>query len=215
MPNPTDFDALYRSTPDPFEVGTSWYEQRKLAVAMSALTQPRYALAWDSAAGTGHLAVRLAARCGRVIATDASSVAIAALTRRARPDYPAHPVRPGDAKVSATPLPANVDASVSALPTLPSAARAADLVVVSEVLYYLDDDARAATHAMLSALDAEVLAVNWRHHPDDAYVSGEAAMAELAESLEDAGFVRAVRHEEADFIVSTHVPATTRPRDAS
>lgn len=191
MPDPAtpDFDALYRADPDPFRVATSWYEQRKIAVVLAALTRPRYRLAWDVAAGTGHLVAALAARCERLLATDASAVAVAGWQ-----DLPDH-----------------VTAAHSALPDLPPAAHGADLVLVSEVLYYLDADQRAATVRMLAGLGAEIVAVTWRHHPHDAYASGAQVLAELDTALPAAGFSVAVRHEEPDFLLTGYLPAHPTP----
>nr|NLD41165.1 class I SAM-dependent methyltransferase [Actinomycetales bacterium] len=177
-----DFDRLYREHPDPFLVGTSWYERRKRAVVLASLVRPTYRLAWDVAAGTVHLASDLSSRCEAVVASDASSVAVEALTS----------------------LPRNVTALTSALPEIPDAACAADLAVVSEVLYYLDDDARAATVANLANLSAEIVCVQWCHHPDDAYISGPEADAELAHRLQPT-FRRTVHHTDEDFILSTFV----------
>ncbi|GAA1672368.1 methyltransferase [Citricoccus zhacaiensis] len=207
-----DFDALYRSDPDPFSVGSNWYERRKIAVVLASLARHEYALAWDAAAGTGHLALELSARCHRVVATDASAVAVAALSdqatevcsEEAADDFPFSPEMPGTGRLTVR---------QSALPTLPAEARAADLVIVSEVLYYLPGPARAATVQMLFGLDAEIVTVHWRHHPEDAYLSGEDCTREVDVALTAAGFFRAVLHEDRDFVLSTHLPASTPPRE--
>lgn len=199
MSNTPDFDALYRADPDPFGVGTRWYEVRKRALVMACLSRSTYRLAWDAAAGTGHLARDLAYRCDAVIASDASAVAVAALTNV-----------PSNATGAATALPPGVTALHSALPAIPEPARSADLAVVSEVLYYLDDDARAATAAALASLQAEIVCVQWRHHPEDAYISGEAADAELASRLAPS-FRRVVHHAEPDFLISTFLPSGQEP----
>lgn len=179
-----DFDALYREDPDPFRVGTRWYEQRKLGVVGACLLRSEYRLAWDPAAGTGHLARILSERCGCVIATDASQVAVDGMAD----------------------MPENVHVARSCLPALPASAGAADLVVLSEVLYYLPDDARATTAGMLRRLDAEIVCVHWRHHPHDAPISGLAALEELGERLGEA-FTRTVSHEEPEFVLASFVPA--------
>ncbi|WP_313816469.1 class I SAM-dependent methyltransferase [Citricoccus sp.] len=212
MTRTPDFDALYRSDADPFAVGSSWYEQRKIAVVLASLARREYALAWDAAAGTGHLALDLSARCRRVVATDASAVAVAALSEQgtevcseeAVDDSPERAWVPGTGRLTVR---------QSALPTLPAEAQAADLVIASEVLYYLPRPARAATVQMLSGLDAEIVTVHWRHLPGDAYLSGEDCTREVDVALTAAGFLRAVQHEDRDFVLSTHLPASTPPRE--
>ena len=49
MGNEPDFDAMYDADPDPWEVETSWYERRKLAVHLASLPRERYATAWEPA----------------------------------------------------------------------------------------------------------------------------------------------------------------------
>jgi hypothetical protein len=217
MTRTPDFDALYRSDPDPFAVGSSWYEQRKIAVVLACLARPEYDAGWDAAAGTGHLAAGLASRCRRVLATDASGVAVAALTAGPQPGPTPGPASAAEAGREAVPapsggrpvLPAHVSVQRSALPEVPAAARGVDLVVVSEVLYYLPDRERAATLGMLAGLGAEVVAVHWRHHPGDAFLSGADTHRELDRALTSAGLVRAVWHDDTDFVLTTHRPAST------
>ena len=39
MVNVPDFDTLYRDDPDPWQVASSFYEQRKRAVLLASLTR--------------------------------------------------------------------------------------------------------------------------------------------------------------------------------
>ena len=183
----TDFDALYRGNPDPFGVGDRWYEQRKQQVVLASLAQRRYRLAWDCASGTGHLSAALATRCDSVVATDAAPTAVELTRDRCRD--------------------ASVECEVSRLPAIPDSATGADLTVVPEVLYYLPDEARATTVARLARQRGELVVVTWRHHPDDAHISGSASVEELDAALVDAGWVRAVRHDEQDFVLATWTTA--------
>jgi ubiquinone/menaquinone biosynthesis C-methylase UbiE len=188
----TDFDALYRGNPDPFGVEDRWYEQRKQQVVLASLGQRRYRLAWDCASGTGHLSAALATRCESVVATDAAPTAVELTRARCRD--------------------ASVACEVSRLPAFPDSATGADLTVVPEVLYYLPDEARATTVARLARQRGELVVVTWRHHPDDAHVSGSASVEELDAALVDAGWVRAVRHDEQDFVLATW---TTPPQSTA
>lgn len=179
----TDFDALYRRDGDPFDVASSWYERRKEQILLAGLSRRHYRFAWDCAAGTGHLTLRLADRCDEVLATDRSPKAVE-LTASLTSDRP------------------RVRCAVSALPEVPVECRGADLTVVAEVLYYLPDPARAAAIGALTAQSGELVAVHWRHHPHDAHLSGAAVTGELGAALTEHGWTSAVRHEDTDFVLA-------------
>ena len=183
------FDAWYRDDPDPFGVRTRWYERRKLAVLLAALQHPRYGTAWDPACGTGDLALALADRCDRVVGSDLS----------------AHAVGLSRALVAGR---AHVEVVENALPDVPAAASGAELVVLSEVLYYLPAPARAATIGRIDDLmrpagRAELVSVHWRHHPHDAHLSGADLTTELDARLAGRGWTPAVRHDDTDFVLAT------------
>lgn len=180
-----DFEALYREEPDPWRVGSSFYEQRKLDLTLAALSRPRYASAWDPACGTGHLAARLAPRCDAVLATDSASVAVSLATATCAGQD-------------------NVRLQQWAFPQdgEPRPGAAVDLVVLSEFLYYLDADERAAVGPMIdrvTAPQAEVLAVHWRPEPHDAWLSGAAVQQELATTLAAQGWRLIYRIEDVEF----------------
>ena len=185
---PPDFDAMYAADPDPWNVRDSWYERRKEAVVLALLARERYVHAWDAASGTGDLALALSRRCERLTATDASSRAVA-LT--------------GD-------LLADTSATVaeSRLPEVPSLAEPPDLVVLSEVLYYLPDaDPLRTLEAVGEAVrpSAELVVVHWRHHPDDAFLAGAAATEEADQVLRERGWERLAWHDDRHFVVASWV----------
>lgn len=181
-----DFDALYEADPDPFHVRSSFYEQRKIGLVLDCLTKPLYAAAWDPACGIGELAARLAARAERVLASDASPQAVH-LTRR---------------RCSAS---NNVEVKQLVQPQRPPCeADPFDLIVMSEFAYYLTDQVRRATLEVLhevAAERAELVAVHWRHHPHDAYISGEQVQEEVVAGLEPRGWRHVVQHDDRDFII--------------
>jgi 2-polyprenyl-3-methyl-5-hydroxy-6-metoxy-1,4-benzoquinol methylase len=182
-----DFDALYGANPDPWAVSSSFYERRKLDLVMGVLSRPHYAHAWDPACGTGHGAERLADRTEQVLATDASATAMQ-ITRRTCAGRP------------------NVTVEQRSLPSPARAAETFDLVVLGEFLYYLVEADRSATYDLLQAVaapTAEVVAVHWRHHPHDAWLSGAAVQAELVSALTSRGWHLEVQLEDPDFVLHT------------
>lgn len=181
-----DFDALYAADPDPFQVRSSFYEQRKIGLILNCLTKPTYAAAWDPACGVGELAARIADRSARVLASDASAQAVHLSQRRCS----------SIANISVRQLP---------LPQRPPRENDPfDLIVVSEFVYYLPEKARQDTLEVLhgaSTEGGELVAVHWRHHPTDAYISGEEVQAEIISGLEPRGWRHVVQHDDEDFII--------------
>ncbi len=189
---------MYEQNPDPWEVATSWYEQRKLGIVLAALRRPSYRLAWDAGCGTGELAARIAPRCDAVVATDLSVRAVELTAARV-------------AQAGAR----NVTVGRNALPARPAVLTdTPDLIVLSEFLYYLDPQQRLASWRLVESLagpETDVLAVHWRPRPEDGYRSGEAVQRELNDHLVDAGWCRVITHTDVEFVLacwSCDVPQT-------
>ena len=182
-----DFDDLYRRDSDPWQVRSSFYEQRKLALLLACLDAPTYRVAWDPACGVGEFAARLAPRTEQLLATDASAEAVE-LTRRRCVGLP-------QVKVFQHTLPA----------ASPRPQRDIDLVLLAEFVYYLDAEDRAATLTMVDAVtspDAEVVSVHWRYRPHDAWLSGEDVQTEVVDTLQALGWQHRVQHDDRDFVVN-------------
>ncbi|PBB88279.1 glycosyltransferase [Mesorhizobium sp. WSM3876] len=114
----TSFWNRYFATEDPWNYGSS-YEQEKYERQLEILPAGRIARALELACAEGHFTRQLAPRVGHLTATDISSVAIGRARARCS-DQPN--VEFGVLDFSADTLPGEMD-----------------LIVCSEVLYYLDD----------------------------------------------------------------------------
>ena len=187
MVNVPDFDTLYRDDPDPWQVASSFYEQRKQAVLLASLTRATYASAWDPGCGTGELAAQLVHRADSVRATDASAEAVrltaarcaqlpqVAVGRLRQPDHP----DPGGGGF--------------------------DLIVVAEFAYYLPATDRAEmwrTVSSAAAEVAEIVVIHWRHRPHDAHLSGFDVNGEAVRALtSEPGWRAVVRHDDEDFVL--------------
>lgn len=180
MTRPPDFEARYVDDGDPWQVASSWYEQRKLSVLLASLPRERYAAAWEPGCGIGVTTHALAARVESLIATDPAPSAVEQTATRVRS------------------LP-HVRALVSALPSVP-VEEPVDLLVVSEFLYYLEDPTSALDALWGScAPGAHLVMLHWIHHPHDAFRSGEQTHREFADDAQSRGATRLVAHLEADF----------------
>src|SRR5262245_34180807 len=80
----TSFEEKYRADDDPWRFASSAYEQRRYALTVAMLPARQYASAFESACSIGELTTRLAERCGRLLAMDASPAAVARARERCR-----------------------------------------------------------------------------------------------------------------------------------
>jgi SAM-dependent methyltransferase len=139
-----DFEERYQADPDPWDTLTDPYESDKRERTLAACGEGPFTAVCDLGAGTGLLAAALARHCERLLALDGAPTAVAEAQRRLAP-FPG-----AEARVATLP---------DGLPDGPL-----DLVVASEILYYLDG---AAFHAVLDWLPRTLVptgrcvAVHW------------------------------------------------------
>ena len=180
------FDGLYAAADDPWSMRGRWYEQRKYALTTAVLPRARYAEALEVGCSVGELTAALAARCDRLTAWDVSAAAV----ERARVRTAGlRGVRVEQRAIPGDPLP-------------PS-----DLLVLSEVLYYLDPgDLDAVLGQLRGAVrpGGTLLAVHWRHPVADYPQTGDSVHAALRSALD---WPRVAVHEEPDFLIDCWVAA--------
>lgn len=139
------FERLYEQSPDPWRYDTSPYEHGKYAATLAALDGRRFARALEVGCSIGAFTERLAPWCGSLTALDYSARAVA-LARERVADLGNVTVALGSFPEHASPGPW-------------------ELVVCSEVLYYLDRPTLdLAIYWLRARLEegATVLAVDWR-----------------------------------------------------
>ncbi|OZI18719.1 hypothetical protein CAL26_13525 [Bordetella genomosp. 9] len=178
------FEALYRQSADPWDVRTSWYEQRKRAVLLAALPRQRYGRILELGCGNGEMTRQLARRTGSLIAVDGSETAMALCMESMGKDGLDH-VRghvgrlPGD------------------WPLQPD--EACDLIVVSELAYYIPaDDMDGFLQRCRAALapGGEWVMCHYTGDFDDRLHRTDALHA-CIDAL--GGLVRVLRHEDERF----------------
>jgi 2-polyprenyl-3-methyl-5-hydroxy-6-metoxy-1,4-benzoquinol methylase len=139
------FEDLYAGADDPWAFATSPYERDKYAHTLSALDGRKFKRALEVGCSIGVLTEQLAAACTELVAIDVSALALERARRRLR----------GQAGVTFARM---------AFPEQMPEGRW-QLVVCSEVLYYLDAPAfELVLERLRTTLEsgATVLAVHWR-----------------------------------------------------
>ncbi|HEX3983664.1 MAG TPA: class I SAM-dependent methyltransferase [Acidisoma sp.] len=144
------FDAIYADDPDPWRFRSSGYERAKYDVAIAAVADRHYSAGLEIGCSIGVLSARLAALCEIFLGLDISEHPLVA-ARAACADFPnAHflrmkvPVEWPDGRF--------------------------DLIILSEVLYFLSAADIAATSSRIGRCllpGGRVLLVNWLGEPEN------------------------------------------------
>lgn len=140
-----DFEQRYREDPDPWCYADSPYEHAKYEATLEACGPGPFASALELGGSIGVFTEMLAPRCETLITIDASSTAVA-MARRRLARLPGIEVIRG--------------AIPDAIPE-----REYDLVVTSEILYYLTAQGLERTLALIGArliTGGRLVAVHWR-----------------------------------------------------
>jgi SAM-dependent methyltransferase len=162
------FERLYHESSDPWGYRTSEYEREKYARTLAALPKPSHGLCLEVGCSIGVFTGLLAARCEHVVAIDFSLRALQLAAENL------NGVR-------------NVDLLRASFPeeTPPGSW---DLIVCSEVLYYLQGTALDAAVEWIEtqlACGAGVLAVSWRGVGREEPLQGDEVHDRLAAQLAD------------------------------
>ena len=112
------FEKLYKGSEDPWSFRERWYEQRKRNLTLAALPRSHYGSIFEPGCANGELSARLAERCTQLLCSDTSAIALELAHNRL-----AHR--------------SNVRLLQTRLPEQWPAGRF-DLIVLSELCYYLD-----------------------------------------------------------------------------
>jgi predicted TPR repeat methyltransferase len=154
---PAYFDDLYAQDPDPWRFATSEYERAKYADTIAALPCPHFGRALEIGCAIGVLTQRLAARCDALLAVDVAAAALSQARARCH----------------------GLDHVRFARMRIPQEwpGESFDLILCSEVLYYLSDGDLAETAARtVASLNPGGAAVLVHYTPGTNYpLSGDQA----------------------------------------
>lgn len=172
---PGYFDERYARDPDPWRFATSAYERAKYAATLDALPRARYASALEVGCSIGVLTRALAERCDAILGLDVAAAALDQARARCR-------ARAG-VRFARAQVP-------GAWPE-----ETFDLILLSEVVYYLDagDVARLVARVRGSLRPrGDVVLVHWTgetHYPltgdeaADAFIGGSGAFLHVARQV--------------------------------
>lgn len=170
------FERLYSESPDPWGFATEWYEQRKYALTVASLPHEHYGLGFEPGCSIGVLTALLAPRCRELLSFEIIPSALEQARRRLRPWR-------------------NVTFELASIPeNWPN--RYLDLVVLSELAYYFDEETLFEIMEKLlvtTSKGATVIAVHWRG-PTDYPLTGDEAHEIIGSAR---GLERKVSHRES------------------
>ncbi|MEU0494651.1 SAM-dependent methyltransferase [Mycobacterium sp. NPDC006124] len=175
------FDDVYADSADPWGMAERWYEQRKYTITMAMLPDQRYRHAFEPGCSIGMLTERLVERCDRVTSYDVAQAALD-ITR----------TRLGD-REDLELVRSSLDAAWPG--------EDVDLVVVSEVAYYLGEESLRQVldrECRRLAAGATIVAAHWRHPVADYPLTGDRANAVIGET---AGLTPMARYLDDDVVV--------------
>jgi len=160
------FERLYEHSADPWDYETSAYEREKYTDTLAALPRRQLGRTLEVGCSIGVFTRQLAAHCERLVAIDFAEQALTLARKR----------------LSGL---ANVQLRHASFPEQ-APAGPWDVVVCSEVLYYLDEPALQEavgwlTHQLHTG--ASVIAVSWRGHGIEEPLHGDEAHDLLAVEL--------------------------------
>jgi SAM-dependent methyltransferase len=175
------FDALYDACDDPWGFRNRWYERRKRLLTMALLPRERYRHVFEPGCGNGELSAQLAERCDSLLAADLNETAVRLAAERVA-ELP-------HARVECRSVPHDWPDG------------AFDLIVISELAYYLDAPGLEQLAERIKASlmpDGTLLACHWRR-PFDAAPQSAANVHALLDAR--CGLTRLVRHEDPDVLL--------------
>jgi len=150
------FNRMYQKNEDPWDFESSPYERGKYEATLQALPNSTYENVFEIGCSNGILSEKLARRCKKLLAVDASEIAV----RNARKRLEAYP----SVEVREMTIPDNFPEETF------------DLILLSEVGYFLNrEDLMVARDKMINALlpKGHLLLVHWTPYVEEFPLTGD------------------------------------------
>ncbi len=160
------FEALYHHNNDPWGYDQHWYEARKRQICLAMLTQQHYPKVLEIGCSNGHLSACLAKISGELLCVDVSAHAVHWASQRLKDMT-------------------HVIVEQHQIPEyFPE--QKFDLIVISEVAYYLSlDELQTLIQQLKVSLTSqgEILCCHWRHDIQDFELNAALVHQHLKQSL--------------------------------
>ncbi len=179
--SPAYFEAMFAGNDDPWSFRSRWYEARKRALTLASLPRPTYGRAYEPGCANGELSAGLATRCDHLLISDGTPRAVDVARER----------------VGSM---ANVDVIEAWVPDDWPHERF-DLVVISELGYFLEPDALDQLIGKVRGSlqpGGTVLACHWRPPIAGCAFSGDEVQGRIGRGLGLASLTRVV---DTDFLL--------------
>lgn len=206
------FDKLYSDNSDPWHYQTRWYEQRKRDMCLAVLPQATYKNAIELGCGNGVFSELLARRCQDLISIDGNNKAVQLAKQRLADATHVRVVQGIIPSILSTLrqalLQAYPSSNASLLDHSPAKQPPFDLIVISEVLYYLspsDIDTVIAWIGQNLAKGGTLLCCHWRYAIDGFKMTGETIHRRLQQAF---GLVHSANDEESHIATFHHQSQT-------
>ena len=164
----TYFDALYSDNSDPWQYQTRWYEKRKRDMCLAVLPKAQYHNAIELGCGNGVFSALLAPRCHALLSMDGNKQAVQLAKQHLAES-------------------AHVNVIQGVIPNaLPTAQPTFDLIIISEILYYLspnDIDIVITWIKQNLAIGGTLLCCHWRYAIEGFVMTGETVHQRLNQAF--------------------------------
>ena len=164
----TYFDALYNDNSDPWQYQTRWYEKRKRDMCLAVLPKAQYHNAIELGCGNGVFSALLAPRCHALLSIDGNKQAVQ-LAKQNLADS------------------SHVSVIQGVIPdALPTAKSHFDLIIISEILYYLSSNDIETVITWITqnlTVGGTLLCCHWRYAIEGFVMTGETVHQRLNQAF--------------------------------
>jgi len=200
----TYFDALYNDSTDPWQYQTRWYEKRKRDMCLAVLPQAKYGNGIELGCGNGVFSELLAHRCQALVCIDGNHHAVQLASQRLSASSHVRVIQGTIPNALFTLKEAFLGSEPSSDHPLVSQPPF-DLVVISEILYYLSPNEIDAVTTWIGqnlAIGGTLLCCHWRYPIDGFVMTGDTVHQRLHQAFNLAK--RGINNKSAQQVAFSH-----------